>query len=319
MLAIITLVAPVFGLIAIGWAAARVRYVPEAAGPLLSDFAYKILIPALLFRAMATMAPPAQSPWLLAGAYGTGVVLVWLTATLATLLLLRRPAADAPAIAFATTFGNGLMLGIPLILSAFGPEAATPVAILVTCDTIMLWMLGTLHMELTLRGFGSGSLGSVARTVLDLVRNPIIAAVIIGTLWRWSGLALPGVVDTLITLLGGAAIPVSLTALGMTLARYEIKGQTPTLLLIAVLKLLVFPAVVLWLGLFVFGLTPIWAGVLAVFSTMPVGANAFVFASRYERAVGSVSAAVAITTVAAVFTVTAMLVILQELGLPVRV
>ena len=82
MLAIITLVAPVFGLIAIGWAAARVRYVPEAAGPLLSDFAYKSLIPALLFRAMATLAPPAQSPWLLAGAYGTGVVLVWLTATL---------------------------------------------------------------------------------------------------------------------------------------------------------------------------------------------------------------------------------------------
>lgn len=319
MLAIITLVAPVFGLIAIGWAAARVRYVPEAAGPLLSDFAYKILIPALLFRAMATMAPPAQSPWLLAGAYGTGVVLVWLTATLATLVLLRRPAADAPAIAFATTFGNGLMLGIPLILSAFGPEAATPVAILVTCDTIMLWMLGTLHMELTLRGFGSGSLGSVARTVLDLVRNPIIAAVIIGTLWRWSGFALPGVIDTLITLLGGAAIPVSLTALGMTLARYEIKGQTPTLLLITTLKLIAFPAVVLWLGLSVFGLTPIWAGVLAVFSTMPVGANAFVFASRYERAVGSVSAAVAITTVAAVFTVTAMLVILQELGLPVRV
>lgn len=205
MLAIITLVAPVFGLIAIGWGAARIRYVPEAAGPLLSEFAYKILIPALLFRAMATMAPPAQSPWLLAGTYATAVLLVWLTATLATLILLRRPAADAPAIAFATTFGNGLMLGIPLILSAFGPEAATPVAILVTCDSILLWMLGTLHMELALRGFGGGSLMQVARTVLHLVRNPIIAAVIIGTLWRWSGLALPGVVDKLITLLAGAA------------------------------------------------------------------------------------------------------------------
>ncbi|MBN9277743.1 MAG: AEC family transporter [Hyphomicrobium sp.] len=319
MLAIITLVAPVFGLIAIGWGAARIRYVPEAAGPLLSEFAYKLLLPALLFRAMATMAPPAQSPWLLAGTYATAVLLVWLTATLATLILLRRPAADAPAIAFATTFGNGLMLGIPLILSAFGPEAATPVAILVTCDSILLWMLGTLHMELALRGFGGGSLMQVARTVLHLVRNPIIAAVIIGTLWRWSGLVLPGVVDKLITLLAGAAIPVSRTALGMSLARYEIKGQTPTLLLITVLKLVAFPAVVLWLGMFVAGLTPVWAGALAVFSSMPVGANAFVFAARYERAVGSVSAAVAVTTVIAVLTVTAMLVILQALGLPVRV
>src|SRR5690606_33112589 len=150
----IILVAPVFGLIAIGWGAARIRYVPESAGMLLSDYAYKILIPALLFRAMATMAPPAQSPWLLAGAYGTGVALIWITATLATLLLLRRPAADALAIALATTFGNGLMLGIPLILSAFGPDAATLVVILDTCDSIVLWMLGTLHMELALRGFG---------------------------------------------------------------------------------------------------------------------------------------------------------------------
>jgi len=319
MLAIITLVAPVFGLIAIGWGVARIRYVPEAAGPLLSEFAYKILIPALLFRAMATMAPPAQSPWLLAGTYASGVAVVWLTATFATLFLLRRPAVDAPAIAMAACFGNGLMLGIPLILSAFGPDAATPVAILVTCDSVLLWMLGTLHMELTQRGIGSGSLLSAARTVLDLVRNPIIAAVIFGTLWRWSGLELPGIADKLITLLAGAAIPVSLTALGMTLARYEIKGQTPTLALITVLKLVVFPTVMLLLGLFVFGLTPVWAGVLAVFASMPVGANAFVFASRYERAVGSVSAAVAVSTVIAVLTVTAALAILQGLGLPVRV
>ena len=318
MLAIITLVAPVCGLIAIGWAAARVRYVPEAAGPLLSEFAYKILIPALLFRAMATMAPPAQSPWLLAGTYASGVAIVWLTATLATLLL-RRPATDAPAIAMAACFGNGLMLGIPLILSAFGPDAATPVAILVTCDSIILWMLGTLHMELTQRVIGRGSLLSAARTVLDLVRNPIIAAVIFGTLWRWTGLELPGIADKLITLLAGAAIPVSLTSLGMTLARYEIKGQTPTLALITVLKLVVFPTVMLLLGLFVFGLTPVWAGVLAVFASMPVGANAFVFASRYERAVGSVSAAVAVSTVIAVLTVTAALAILQGLGLPVKV
>lgn len=318
MLAIFMLVAPVFGLIAIGWCANRVRYVPEAAGPLLSEFAFKILIPALLFRAMATMAPPAQSPWLLAGAYGSGLVIIWIVATIATFLLLRRPAADAPAIAFASVFGNGLLLGIPVILSAFGPEAATPIAILLVCDTTMVWLLGTLHMELTLRGV-SGSLGQLSRTMFDLLRNPIIAPVIIGTLWRWSGIGLPTTLDKLITLLGSAAIPVSLTALGMTLARYKLAGQLPTLLLIMVLKLIAFPAVVLWLGLYVFGLTPLWAGTLAIFTSMPVGANAFIFASRYDRAVGSASAAVAVTVLLSVLTVTAMLALLQAMGLPVTV
>lgn len=313
MLAIFLLVAPVFGLIVIGWCANRVRYVPDETGPLLSQFAFKILIPALLFRAMATMQPPAQSPWLLAAAYGLAVVVIWIVATIATRLVLRRPAPDGAAIAFATVFGNGLLLGIPLILSAFGPDAATPVAILLICDTTMLWLIGTLHMELTLRG-ASGSLGQLSRTALDLMKNPIIAPVILGVLWRWSGLVLPDVVDKLIVLLGSAAIPVSLTALGMTLARYELKGQTPTLLLIVALKLIAFPAVALWLGLYVFGLTPIWAGVLAVFTSMPVGANAFIFAARYDRAVGSVSAAVAVSVVLAVLTVTALLAILQGMG-----
>lgn len=318
MLAIFMLVAPVFGLIAIGWCANRVRYVPEAAGPLLSEFAFKILIPALLFRAMATMAPPAQPPWLLAGAYISGVVIIWIVATIATLVLLRRPAADAPAIAFASVFGNGLLLGIPVILSAFGPDAATPIAILLVCDTTFLWLLGTLHMELTLRGVG-GSLGQLSRTMFDLLRNPIIAPVIIGTLWRWAGLGLPATFDKLLTLLGSAAIPVSLTALGMTLARYKLSGQAPTLVLIVVLKLIAFPAVVLWLGLYVFDLTPLWAGTLAIFTSMPVGANAFIFASRYDRAVGSASAAVAVSVLLSVLTVTAMLALLQAMGMPVTV
>jgi predicted permease len=309
----------VFGLIAIGWIAARIGYVPLSAGPALSEFAYKILIPALLFRAMATMAPPAQSPWLLAATYTSTVAILWIIATLATLLLLRRPAADAPAIAMASCFGNGLMMGIPIILLVFGPEAATPVAILTTCDSIILWMLGTMHMEAALRRTGGGSLASLGKTILDLIRNPIIAAILIGTAWRWTGIPTPDLADKLIVLLGGAAIPVALTALGVTLARYEIKGQAPTLALITVLKLIAFPALALWIGIAVFDLTPLWAGALAVFTSMPVGANAFVFAARYERAVGSVSAAVAISTLLAVLTVTATLAILQAIGLPVKV
>ena len=318
MLAIFLLVAPVFGLIAIGWCANRIRYVPDEAGPLLSQFAFKLLIPALLFRAMATMQPPAQSPWLIAGAYALAVVIIWILAALATKLVLHRPAPDGAAISFASVFGNGLLLGIPLILSAFGPDAATPVAILLICDTTMLWLIGTLHMELTLRGL-SGSLGQLSQTMLDLAKNPIIAPVILGMLWRWSGLALPEVVDKLIVLLGSAAIPVSLTALGMTLARYELKGQTPTLALIVALKMIAFPAIALWLGLYVFRLEPLWAGVLAVFCSMPSGANAFIFAARYNRAVGSVSASVAVSVVLSVLTVTALLAILQSMGMGVKV
>jgi malonate transporter and related proteins len=66
---------------------------------------------------------------------------------------------------------------------------------------------------------------------------------------------------------------------------------------------------------YVFELPPVWTAALLVFTSMPVGANAFVFASRYERAIGSVSAAVAVSTAIAVVSMTAILAVLQIMGL----
>jgi len=40
--------------------------------------------------------------------------------------------------------------------------------------------------------------------------------------------------------------------------------------------------------------------VATLVAAMPVGANAFLFAAKYDRAVGSVSAAIAVSTVVAV-------------------
>lgn len=51
------------------------------------------------------------------------------------------------------------------------------------------------------------------------------------------------------------------------------------------------------------------------FTSMPVGANTFVFAARYDRAIGSVSATVAVSTAIAVISVTAILAVLQMIGL----
>lgn len=314
MLAILALVLPIFGLIALGWLADRSRYLPEPTAAALNAFAYRIAIPALLFRATATMAPPGQSPWWLVAAYVGTVAIVWITATVATRYLLRRPAIDAPAIAMATCFGNGVMLGIPLILAVFGTAATTPIAVLVSCDTVMLWVVGTLHMGLVNRAAGGGTVRALGRAVADLARNPIVVAILLGLGWNTAGLTIPPAGATLIALLAQAAVPVSLTALGMSLARYRITGQLPTLTLIVLLKLVAFPAIAFWLAAYVLALPPLWAGTIAVFAAMPVGANAFVFAARYDRAVGSVSAAVAVSTVLAVATVTAVLAILQESG-----
>jgi hypothetical protein len=207
------------------------------------------------------------------------------------------------------------MLGIPLILGALGEEATPPIALLVTVETAYLWLLATLQMEMASRGAGSISLQAIGRILRDVALNPVVASVALGIAWAAAGISMPAVVERLVALLAQAAVPVSLFALGMALATFEVRGEARTTALICVLKLALYPALALFLALVVFDLPPIWAATLFLFTSMPVGANAFVFASRYDKAVGSISAAVAVSSAIAVVSVTIMLAAVRAMGL----
>ena len=316
MLAIINIVVPVFGILAFGFAAARTKYMSDGAGRLIAEFAFKVAMPSLLFRAMLNIGPLPGSPWKLAASYLTTILVVWLLTTLATLLILRRPALDAPSIAMGATFGNTVMLGIPLTLTAFGPEAAAPIALLVSIDTPLLWIIATLHIELVRRGTsrdgGASPLLALGKVFAGLIRNPIVVPLILGTLWRFTGLGIPGMLDRLLEFLAGAAVPTALFSLGLSLAGYKISGQIPTLSLIVAMKLVVYPAIALAIATWIFELPPVWTSILLLFAAMPVGANAFLFAMQYERAVNSVSAAIAVSTAIAVFSVAVILYVLKQ-------
>ncbi len=308
MLAILTIVTPVFGIMLAGWLCERFRYLPVEAAKIIAQFSFYVAMPAFLFRTMMGIEDMLASPWQFVGAYFGGCLIIWIVTALLTHYVLGRDQRDAAAISMGTTFGNGVMLGVPLALTAFGPEAAVPIGIFVSIDSLILWVMGTLHIEWAGRRESTTSLFQAMTGVLyDLLRNPIVMAVVVGSLWRVGGLGVPELVDRFLALMGQAAIPTGLFALGMSLATYRIAGQWPTLSLILVMKMLALPIVVYILAQFVFALPPVWTSVAVLISAMPVGANAFLFAAKYERAVGSISASIAVSTALAVGWVTFVL------------
>lgn len=301
MLTILSIVTPVFGIMLAGWLSERFRYLPENSAKVIAQFSFYVAMPAFLFRAMMGIGEMPAAPWKFVVAYFGAVVLVWIAAAVVTHSMLRRSATDAAAISMGCCFGNGVMLGIPLALSAFGPEAAAPMGILITFDSLILWLMGTLHIEWAGRANRTSSLvRAVGGVVFDLLRNPIVMAVVIGTLWRIAGLGVPELVDRFLSLIGQAAVPSGLFALGMSLATYRIAGQLPTLSVILAMKMLALPVIVYLLAEHILALPPVWVAVGVLIAAMPVGANAFLFAAKYDRAVGSVSAAIAVSTALAV-------------------
>ena len=234
MLAVFSLVAPIFGLIGLGLLTAKIRWLDVTAGRILAEFGYKVAMPALLFRTMSTAGMPASSPLNLIGSYLLAISSTWLLATLATRFILRRPADDAPSIAMGSCFGNGVMLGIPLLLGAFGDAAATPIAFLVTIETIYLWILATLHMEIASRGLRSISFGAVWAILRDVARNP----------WHSLGRERP---DDSAARRPASRAPRTSCGSGVVvcpwhaLAAYGIAGQIRTLSLILFLKMAIYP------------------------------------------------------------------------------
>jgi malonate transporter len=149
-MATVLIVAPVFALIAAGYAAVLFRFVSETAHKGISEFAFSIAIPALLFRTIVVSEFSGVSPWRMWGAYYGALALTWIAALILSALLRQRreDREDGVVFAIGSVYGNIVMLGIPLTLSALGNEAAGPMALILSVNTPLLWLCGTLQMEL---------------------------------------------------------------------------------------------------------------------------------------------------------------------------
>jgi hypothetical protein len=311
---ILSIVAPVFGLILVGWLATRTGYVGETTGRAVAEFAFKVALPLLLFRAMLETADLGAAPWRIAVAYFGAALLTWAVATLVSRRLLGRPPEDGAAVAMGSTFGNVLMLGVPLAISAFGPAATAPAVLIVSLDVPILWLLATLHVEAVRERDGQSRLAAIGAVGRDLARNPILLALATGLAGRLAGLNLPPLVDKATAQLAAAAIPSALFALGASLARLEIKGDRAPMAAIVAIKMLVFPAAVFLVSRYAMDLPPLWVAVATLLATMPVGANAFLFAQRYDRVVAPVAGAIAISTMLAVVVASLALMVLMPLA-----
>jgi malonate transporter len=299
---VLTTVAPIFALLALGYCAGRFSWVGEPTAKGLADFTFNLAIPALLFRATATAHLPAGGVFGIWAAYFGAVVIVWIAATVTTRILLRRPDRDGPPIAMSSGFGNIVMLGIPLAIGLYG-DAATPAsAMIASLHSPLLWLIASVHMTIADRTKATSVSDMATALFRDLSRNTIILAIIAGTLWRLTGFGIHPVPLKIISMLAQAGIPCALVSLGLSLVNFRIAGQKATLTMILVLKLVAMPALAWALATFVFALPPVETGIITVFAAMPTGANAYLFANRHGIAMNSASGSVALGTIISALT-----------------
>ena len=307
-----TTVAPIFGLIALGFLAARFQWLSPAAGKGLAEFTFLVAMPVLLFRTLVVSSMGDAPPGLLLASYFASVAVIWAAATFATLTVLKRPRAESAVFAMTASYGNIVLLGIPIAIGAYGDRAAPTAAIVVSVHVAALWLAACIHLALVERG-KSGTLGEMARSIaIEFARNPIVVAIVVGALWRMTGLGLHVTVDRGMQMITQASVPCALFAVGYTLAGFRIQGEAGTLGVSCALKNFALP-VVAWLMTFhVFGLPPLSASVITLFAAMPTGTATFLFASQNKIAMETTSASVALSTAVSMITLPSAMILLGQ-------
>lgn len=322
---IIAKLAGIFAVVAIGWACGRTKMFGGGEPVrLLTNLAFYLLAPALLFRLTARIDLDAL-PWVLIAAY--------FVPTVALLLAVyaggrRVRSADAPVAgpairALSMTFGNTVQLGIPVVIALFGDTGLAVHVAIISMHAVTLLTVATVLVEADLARYtdaaadpdhgGPGLASTALTTARRAVVHPVVLPALLGLAWNRAGLPLPGPVDDVLQILGQAVVPLCLVLIGLSLAHYGVRGVGWAALWLSAGKLLLLPALVL-AAAYAVGLRGTPLSVTVLCAALPIGSNPLLFAQRYEVLEAETTAAVVASTLAFVVTAPAWLYAAASVG-----
>lgn len=300
---------PVFGLMALGFVAAKLKALDASGVRGLVLFVFNFAIPALLLRSLARMDLPPDIEWGFLIAFYAGAFATYGLGMAAGKALFGCALPDQATFGMAASFSNLILLGVPIVLTALGPDAALPMFLIIGfhSSTLMPLTVGLIR-----GGRGSGeSIGrQIASVFLEMLKNPIILGIFFGIAVNLGGITLWSGIDRILEFLGAAAVPCALFAMGASLASYPLKGDVRPAVLLTVLKLVVHPALVWVVAVPILGLEGLWVSVAVIMAGMPSGVNVYLFASRYETRPGVAARTVLLTSMCSVVTIWVLLLLM---------
>ena len=217
MLAVFLVTFPFFALIAAGYAAGRLRWLPLEAIPGLNTFVLYFALPCMLYRFGAST-PIAQL-------LDASVVLVWgccAMLVVAGVVRCTRNARmgwnDAAFGALVAAFSNTGFMGVPLITALLGAQVVGPIIITIIFD---IFVTASLCIALSrLDGADKhGASRALRQALKGVFVNPLPWAILLGALASAAQFKLASPLDRTVAMLADAASPAALFTIGAVLAR----------------------------------------------------------------------------------------------------
>ncbi|HZM80350.1 MAG TPA: AEC family transporter [Candidatus Limnocylindrales bacterium] len=318
---------PLWTITLLGWVAARFGWFEPAAQKALTSFAFHLAIPAVIFTTLAKL-PLRELPLVPLAAFAVSTVVIFALAYLVGRALVKGERRERVVAAMASSYVNSGNLGIPV--GFYVLQDVSLVVAVVAFQTVIVTPFIVAALDLSSNGW--------RRIAWLPLRVPVVSASLLGTLVTVVGLKLPDVVLRPLEILAGAAAPLALFALGMSLrgdsgaaprrlagtghapadspaipaapprvALHATELWRPELGMVTAAKLVLQPLVAYAAARWLFDLHGIDLIAVTIFAGLPTAQNTFVYATQYNVPNGLSRDAVLVTSILSLLSLSVIL------------
>ncbi|OWW21623.1 AEC family transporter [Noviherbaspirillum denitrificans] len=300
MLEILLITGPIFTIIGLGFAAVRLEWFTRADIRVMGRFVISIALPALLFRALSERDFTEIMNLRFIAGYALGSLAAMAIGFSVARFGQKRSLQASALRGLGMSASNSGFIGYPIVVQFLGPTAAVAMALTMTVENLLMSPLALGVAEAGMRDSG----GRPARAVVlaafaQLLRNPLIIAIIAGFTCSMLDLRAPAPVSRAIEMLAAASAPVALFVIGGTLVGLKPGRMVGDISQVVLGKLILHPLAVLAMFLFIPHPEPTLFAAALAFASMPMMSIYPILAQRYGE--DEVCAAALLATTVASF------------------
>lgn len=292
MNAFVTALVPIILLIVLGFALRRTGFLPDETWPGMEKLTYFILLPSLLIRSLGKQTL-AGVPWPAMLAVVVGTLLI--STVLLILLQKMRPTGGAT---FTSIFQGGVRFNTYITLavaqSMYGPAGLAMGSV---AAGFMIVLINLLCISVFVI-WGKATFRGIFSFVREVVGNPLIVACMIGWFLSLSGIGLPSLAGDFLEIIGRAALPFGLLAVGAALRPEAIRGQMSPIVISSIAQFGLKPLVAATL-IFYTGLTGVEAGALLIAFMTPTSPAGYILAKQLGGDTGTMASIITLQTLLA--------------------
>lgn len=299
---------PVFAMVFIGLGLRRAGWIDTPFINTASALVFKATLPTLVFLSI-TQAD-------LDTAFNPALLGYYVFATLACFGLTwgwavwRVPYADRGVYVQGAFRGNCGIVGLALAANLYGDYGLSAGgillgAVIISYNALSVIVLTAYHPARTANWRG---------ILQDIIRNPLIIAVLVAIPVAWSGLELPGWLHTSADYFASLTLPLALLCIGGTLSIHAMRTDSKMALGASTMKMITLPALAT-AGAWLFGFRGPELGLMFLYFASPTAAASFVMVKALGGNDRLAANIIALTTLLASLTVTAGIFLLRAADL----